>query len=145
MKLDYPLNLLTILLSFIPVLFRIYWDYFLIIAKNKTIGGHRGYLFHNIATASLMVGVGAINYLIAGVPIWKFFFLSWGVFFISFDIIMALLQGRHWSYIGTDKDDLSWYEQLFQILADPVVSILVRLWFMGGCIGIYYHSTLIFQ
>jgi hypothetical protein len=143
MKLDYPIEFLTILLAALPYLFRVYWDYFRTIAKQKPIGGRKGYRVRLISTAGVAIAASLINYAIYQVPIWQHWFLSIGIFFLLFDITIALLMGKHWLYIGDPKDDASWYEANLQYLSNPLIGPFARILVMMLAFGVYYHLSLI--
>lgn len=142
--LDYPINIITILILLIPTLVRLWTNYRQIEIKNQPFG-KRGYFIQNLWTGGLILGVSLVDFYISPV---QYYFqpvcLSIALFVLFFDETLNLLRSKPFGYYGEGSNDKSFLEELVvEYVPGPISLTFIRLWIFTVLAACYYSLSLI--
>jgi len=140
MKLDFPINIITLLAAFIPLVFRLTWDYITIV-KLKQYVNHTG---HSVVTGILML---TLSYIIFQTdPLSNIFqplLLQWAIYWLFFDYSLNLLRGKHFFYTSGFNTNSSWFDRKIYSQIPIQLVITAKVWFAIVAFCVYYYWSYI--
>lgn len=136
MKLDFSPDW-TILLLFIPLIQRLWWD-----LKTIKSGKEIRHGYHLAVSAMIMLAVSYLAVRLGNYhAIWQPYALSVGIFGLFFDYALNILRGLNWYYID-DEPESSWTDKQWS-KAGVWGTLFIKLWVAGVCFSICYFSSYI--
>jgi hypothetical protein len=135
---DHGIQPVSVVLLFLPLIFRIVWDGYKILVEREEINHEK----HTTATACFMFltsyavfRIEPVRYMVQPV------LLSWGIFWLFFDYLLNLLRGKNFFYV--DQGEVSAKIEKVYVFLGPWKTLAVKLWWFTVVLSVYFHMSYI--